>query len=1403
MMTVMWAPLRSTCRSSFWLHPARRSVRSAAVTAAEESQFDVVSAVEASSLPRRWILFTDLHVQKDTLPICVRVLRRVVAEARQRSAGVICLGDFWHAGGVLHTRQLNRILEEIRQWGDDTPLLMIPGNHDQAMRGNPDPLLHALTPLGLANPSVRVFSRPTVLADSLWVPYGTTATELRAACKRAQAKAPLAAVFCHADIVGGLMNEGVSATQGLPPEAFPPLPTRVYSGHYHKPHVVAEPTARGRHIRYAGSPYQTSMAEAGQRKALLVLDRASGWGVEEEIYLDEGPRHHVIAAPSTGQLAEMASSLRPGDRVLVLRSDPEQAVLGDFAAEQRQRGVAVELRTAVDDTLSSAAAAAAAQLGAAGLAAGQSDMLQPMGLFSAYAEAKQLSAPLRALGEELIGAQLAAAGDAAAHPPMHLSLESVMLEGFGCFASRVDYPLGGRGLLLLRGAHIDAARGAYRLPDDLEPAGRVAAAEVGAAAGVGGAGRETGEGPQPGEGEGDDGEVTASNGAGKTTLAMAPLWALTGSTDVRADGKPMEARGVINDGSKRAVVTLRGSVQMPTLSNRSDSGGSNEVAGGGGRGGADADAPTRVPFEVTRTMGKREHTLRFRLGGTVHEGTLAQVQDQLESTLRSSVLGRTAFFGQHAGGGLLDKTDAALKADLQALLPLEVWESVREAARLQAAAARGESDRAAGEMAAAVRLSAQAVDQLIAVEAQAAAWERERQERAATRLAELDALSNSTGANATAGGGSTQGGTQGGVDGAGAGGGEGAGEVGGALEEARSADEAARVELAAASEEGAARLSAEESRVRLAFAAVQAATEAVMEADREAASAQTRLSSAQQRADALRSIVNSWSWSGSRLKAARTMADAGEAKRQRVLRSIVSQAEARGVIGLAELGDLAGSKAGEAADMLGGDLATTMGLEAAVPPVQISELGADAANADALVRALERAAHSKRTEAMAAQQRLQELPAPPLDGYAHTDRGENGFGGETGGGDGSGGGSGDDGSGGGSGGGGSGEDVMTCSSCGQRISPAHLRRQHEALQRAVEEATRAATAVEATASQAKAVMDGARLASAMEDMRDLQAETREAKAALLAVERESATRREALGHTRDEAQRLEQLRARVEGDIKRQLVALTETARQAAARVAAAMELAAAAERRRMEDDRRGALTALKVKHARAALEGVRSEENPHALRRRDIEARRTEIAERRAALEAAARRAAELQAQLSELQEHFGKRGVQNMLYTLALSQIEATAARFAAELSGGRLQLRLAFDDQLRSIRKRVRVRRADGSLAERSISQLSGGEWRRLGLALSLAFADFSQQRLGVSCNVLVLDEVMQHMDVDGQAAMARVLAELRVETTIVIAHGLASDALYGDFEAVDVVERVGDTSRVRIGSPSMMA
>jgi len=54
----------------------------------------------------------------------------------------------------------------------------------------------------------------------------------------------------------------------------------------------------------------------------------------------------------------------------------------------------------------------------------------------------------------------------------------------------------------------------------------------------------------------------------------------------------------------------------------------------------------------------------------------------VDEALRAPQLARACFFGQHMGGGLLDKTDAALKSELQSLLPLAQWEAAREAAKV-------------------------------------------------------------------------------------------------------------------------------------------------------------------------------------------------------------------------------------------------------------------------------------------------------------------------------------------------------------------------------------------------------------------------------------------------------------------------------------------------------------------------------------------------------------------------------------------------------------------------------------------------------------------------------------------------------------------------------------------------
>lgn len=55
-----------------------------------------------------------------------------------------------------------------------------------------------------------------------------------------------------------------------------------------------------------------SRSEAGQAKALLVLDASQGWRVCEELPLDLGPRH--FEAESEEELQALAGALRRGDR---------------------------------------------------------------------------------------------------------------------------------------------------------------------------------------------------------------------------------------------------------------------------------------------------------------------------------------------------------------------------------------------------------------------------------------------------------------------------------------------------------------------------------------------------------------------------------------------------------------------------------------------------------------------------------------------------------------------------------------------------------------------------------------------------------------------------------------------------------------------------------------------------------------------------------------------------------------------------------------------------------------------------------------------------------------------------------------------------------------------------------
>ena len=605
------------------------------------------------------------------------------------------------------------------------------------------------------------------------------------------------------------------------------------------------------------------------------------------------------------------------------------------------------------------------------------------------------------------------------------------------------------------------------------------------------------------------------------------------------------------------------------------------------------------------------------------------------------------------GGGILDKTDAALKSDLQSLLPLRVWEELREEARRRVVKARDDSARLAGEMGAAESAAVRVAEKIRGVKIELGEWEAGREARLRAQREELEALLASGGSGAarsgdsSTGGGSAGGGSSGGsaADDAPAAStaaaedseaGDDATDSAATLLAAQVASETASAQLASKRDEVREATAAHQQRVHGAFALAQQAAEAAMEADASASREHVRVAALKQRGEGLRSAVRAWGWSKQRIEAAKRAVAAGEAARRRVL-----EAEAA-----------AQASAAAALRAPGGDAGSGVGSD--------DDDGPD--HTQQLVHATEERARELRARALVARHQLDQATSSSAVV-------------------------------------GSVEGGGVCSSCGQRVSAEHLVERQAALGATLAEAERLASDAEAAALRLQSAADGQRLAGVQTTLQGLQVEEKEAAAALKEAEAAQARCRQSLSDGRAKARDAEEASAALLAAAEAQVAALVTVEREAAAAVSEAAERVAVEERRaaeRMaEEERRTALMRLQVEHAMAAVEALQAEANPHARRLQDDEAQHAVLVAQRAQLERSAAEAAACGALHTELQEHFGKRGVQNMLYTLALDQLEAAAAVYSSELSSGRLQLKLSFDEQLKSIRKLVHVRKTDVSI------------------------------------------------------------------------------------------------------------
>jgi DNA repair exonuclease SbcCD nuclease subunit len=436
----------------------------------------------------RWVVFTDLHCSPVTLDTCIRVLDRIHEIAVERQAGILFLGDFWHHRGVLRVECLNAVLQCLSRWTQ--PMVLIPGNHDQVTLGGH---LHSLTPLensyrvaAVASrkssfsavtdtiPGPLIFSHPTKFREALFVPHIRDPAILESVLQ-SPASHRSAAILVHADVTGAYMNDMILSSGGVPPSMFP-LSKAVYSGHFHKPHVVR---SSGRTIEYLGSPYQVSLSEAQQDKSLAVLDASTGWNCVQRIPIDIGRRHFRLTslfefleleASADGAIADPdPRRVRKGDRVVLVlnrtelggdsRVNGEGSRVFDHAVSLRKSGVAVEIREVSrspgepmgDGNRTTAGHAEELTMESALRSFMHQEVLRA-GLSNETAETL-VSAGLDILDD--IESDMSQLSVQPGESNSALSLQELTVEGFGPFKERLTYPLANRGLVLLRGVNLD------------------------------------------------------------------------------------------------------------------------------------------------------------------------------------------------------------------------------------------------------------------------------------------------------------------------------------------------------------------------------------------------------------------------------------------------------------------------------------------------------------------------------------------------------------------------------------------------------------------------------------------------------------------------------------------------------------------------------------------------------------------------------------------------------------------------------------------------------------------------------------------------------------------------------------------------------------------------------------
>ena len=186
----------------------------------------------------------------------------------------------------------------------------------------------------------------------------------------------------------------------------------------------------------------------------------------------------------------------------------------------------------------------------------------------------------------------------------------------------------------------------------------------------------------------------------------------------------------------------------------------------------------------------------------------------------------------------------------------------------------------------------------------------------------------------------------------------------------------------------------------------------------------------------------------------------------------------------------------------------------------------------------------------------------------------------------------------------------------------------------------------------------------------------------------------------------------------------------------------------------------------------------------------------------------------MSKLADCFGQKGVQTYILQNVIYALQMSSQTFLDELSDHSLRINLSIDASDKITRTVDVLSPKGGTWIQRSLSSLSGGQWRRCSLALSLGFSDLVARRGRLQSSLLVLDEPLTHLDSSGRDNVGKLLRKMvntsptheqdknlgfcssGKSTILIILQDLAAYELDENFDCMDEVIKYDGHSKVRI-------